>query len=332
MEDCGVSVLLTQQRAIEGFLPHMEEMIFLDGDWQEGWDQRGEVGTRNKAAGADNLAYVIYTSGSTGRPKGGAMPHRPLANLFVWQREVMGLAPEPRTLQFSPLSFDASANEAFTTWMMGGRLVIVPEEVRRDVGALVEFLIEEEIDTLFPPFVLLQQIADECEGRGEYRGRLRQVMSTAEPLQITESVARLFKNIPSCRLHNEYGPSETHVVTAYKMRGEVEGWPVLPPIGEPIGNTEMYVLDEEMEAAPLGVVGELYIAGENLGRGYVGRTDLTAERFAPNPMSEEGGERVYRTGDLGVYLPDGNLRCLGRTDHQIKVRGYRIEPGEVEAA
>src|SRR5262249_34070141 len=169
-------------------------------------------------------------------------------------------------------------------------------------------------------------------GRGTSpRGRA-QVTTTAEPLQITESVRRLFKELEYCRLHNEYGPSETHVVTAYGMRGDVGRWPVLPPIGEPIGNTEMYVLDEEMEAVAVGVVGELYIAGENLGRGYVGRADLTAERFVPNPMSEEGGERVYRTGDLGVYLPDGNLKCLGRTDHQIKVRGYRIEPGEIEAA
>src|SRR5262249_49910395 len=310
MEDCGVSVLLTQQRAIEGLLPHMGEMIFLDEGWQDGWDQRGEVGTRNKTASADNLAYVIYTSGSTGRPKGVAMPHRPLVNLFVWQREELGFDGEPRTLQFSPLSFDASANEAFTTWMMGGRLVMAPEEVRRDVGALVEFLIEEEIDTLFPPFVLLQQIADECERRGEYPRRLRQVMSTAEPLQITESVARLFKNIPSCRLHNEYGPSETHVVTAYKMTGEGGGGRVLPPIGEPIGNTRMYVLDEEYQAAPVGVPGELFIAGENLARGYVNRGGLTAERFAPNPMSGAVGERIYRTGDLAGYLADARLRCL----------------------
>src|SRR5262249_3981905 len=201
----------------EGLPMHKAEVIFLDGDWQEGSDQKGEVWNQKKRMGADNLAYVIYTSGSTGRPKGVAMPHRPLVNLFVWQREDLGLGPEPRTLQFAPLSFDASANEAFTTWITGGRLVMVGEDVRRDVVALVDCLIEEGIDTLFPPFVVLQQIADECERRGKYPRQLRQVMSTAEPLQITGSVARFFKELEFCRLHNEYGPSETHVVTVYGL-------------------------------------------------------------------------------------------------------------------
>jgi len=331
MEDCGVSVLLTQERVVEAPPPHKAEVVLLDVDWQEWCEQKGEVWHQNKPVDGDNLAYVIYTSGSTGRPKGVAMPHRALVNLFVWQREELGFEREPRTLQFSPLSFDASANEAFTTWIMGGRLVMVREEVRRDVGALVDFLMEEGIDTLFPPYVLLQQIADECEGRGEYPRQLRQVMSTAEPLQITESVGRFFKKLEYCRLHNEYGPSETHVVTVYGMRGEVKQWPALPPIGEPIANTRMYVLDEEYEVAPVGVAGELYIAGDNLARGYVNRGEITAERFVPNSMSGAVGERLYRTGDEAVYQPDGNLRCLGRSDHQIKVRGYRIEPGEIEA-
>jgi amino acid adenylation domain-containing protein len=332
VEDSGISVLLTQRRVVERLPLHKAVVIFADGDRQEEDDQTGEARSKNKKVAPDNLAYVIYTSGSTGRPKGVAMPHRPLVNLFLWQREVLRLAPEPRTLQFSPLSFDASANEAFTTWIMGGRLVMVAEDVRRDAAALVDFLIEEGVDTLFPPFVALQQIADECERRGEYPRQLRQVMSTAEPLQITESVRRFFKNLEFCQLHNEYGPSETHVVTAHSVRGEVEEWPALPPIGVPISNTQMYVLNDDFEAVPLGVPGELYISGANLARGYQDRPDLTAERFVPNPMSEDGGERMYWTGDLAVYLPDGTLRCLGRTDHQVKVRGYRIEPGEIEAA
>ena len=280
----------------------------------------------------EHLAYVIYTSGSTGKPKGVAMPHRPLVNLFVWQRDSLGLLRHPRTLQFSPLSFDASANEAFTTWALGGTLVLISEEQRRDPAALVEFLDQQQIDSVYLPFVALQQIADECQRTGRYPVRLREVLSTAEPLQITRNVARFFSELPSCRLHNEYGPSETHVVSAWMAGGSIEEWPAWPPIGRPIANTQLYIVEQEFYPAPVGVPGNLYIGGANVARGYVGRPELTAQRFIPDPFSRIPGARLYDTGDLAVYLPDANIRFLGRADQQVKLRGYRIELGEIESA
>jgi amino acid adenylation domain-containing protein len=328
LQDSKPVVLLTQRSLASALPQHNAHTVFLDKNWRYE-EQQCEGGPR-VALKSDHLAYIIYTSGSTGRPKGVAMPHRPLVNLFVWQRDVLRLLPHPRTLQFSPLSFDASANELFTTWIMGGTVIIVPESIRRDPTALIRFLIDEKVDTLFLPFVALQQIADECEQSNHYPVALREVLSTAEPLQITTSVSRFFQNLPFCRLHNEYGPSETHVVTALTMTGAVDTWRTLPPIGFPIINSQIYILDRNFQPVPLGVQGDLYIAGDNLARGYLNRPGLTAERFIPNPYAKEESARMYKTGDSAIYGSDGSIRFLGRVDEQVKIRGFRIEPGEVE--
>ncbi len=280
----------------------------------------------------DNLAYVIFTSGSTGVPKGVAMPHRPLVNLVAWQLRNSALGPGARTLQFASLSFDVSCQELFATWAAGGTLVLISEELRLDSSALLDALRESAVERLFPPFVALQQLAEIAAERDAWPEALREIATAGEQLQITQAVAELFSHVPECRLFNQYGPSETHVATAHALAGPARSWPALPSIGGPVANTRVLLLDAAFGLVPAGVPGELCIGGHCLARGYLARPDLTAERFMPDPFGDSGkGERLYRTGDLARWQPDGNLEFLGRTDQQLKIRGFRVEPGEIES-
>jgi len=261
----------------------------------------------------EDLAYVIYTSGSTGKPKGVAMPHRPLLNLLAWQESVL---PGPaRTLQFAPLSFDVSFQEMFSTWRGGGELVLIADADRRDPARLLSLLASRRIERLFLPFVALQQLA---EAAGPVPESLRDVITAGEQLRITPRIVEFFEKLPGCSLHNHYGPSETHVVTAYTLQGPPAGWPPLPSIGRPIANTRIHLLE-----------GELHVAGESLCRGYLYRPEMTAARFIPNPF-EPPPSLLYKTGDLARFLPDGNIEYLGRSDDQVKIRGVRVELGEIE--
>jgi len=305
---------------------------------------RGQGGRWERGPGgevtADHLVYVLYTSGSTGRPKGVALPHRALVNLIAWQTREARPARGLRTLQYTSLSFDASFEEMLSTWASGGTLVLVSEEVRRDPAALLAFLIEERIERLFQPFVALQQLAEAAVSRDRFPAALRDLITAGEQLQVTAAVAELFRRLPEARLWNQYGPTETHVATAFLLAGPPEDparWPALPPIGRPIAGHRVRLLDRDLLPVPAGVPAELAIGGAGLARGYLGRPDLTAERFIPDPCAAEPGERLYRTGDLARYRPGGpggsggTLDYLGRIDRQIKVRGHRVEPGEIEA-
>ena len=276
----------------------------------------------------DVLAYLIYTSGSTGRPKGVAMTRRALANLLAWQ-EREALSGPARTLQFASLSFDVSFQEIASTWLSGGTLVLVSEEVRRDPFALLALLDRERVERLFLPFVALRQLAEAAESAGGGES-LRDVVTAGEQLQVTRAVASWFART-GARLHNHYGPSESHVVTALALEGDPGSWPALPAIGRPIANTWIRLLDEGFELVPIGVPGELCIGGVALARGYLDRPELTAERFVPDPFGG-AGERLYRTGDLARWRADGAIEYLGRRDGQVKIRGVRVEPGEVETA
>jgi amino acid adenylation domain-containing protein len=279
----------------------------------------------------DNLAYVIYTSGSTGKPKGAAMRHGALTNLIGWQLNASSLSVANRTLQYSSLSFDVSFQEIFSTLCAGGTLVLITEEIQRDSERLLEVLYERGVERLFMPFVALQQLAEASERSTAVPVSLREVITAGEQLQITRHVAALFTKLPACVLHNHYGPTETHVVTALRLEGTPAAWPALPAIGRPIANTQVHILDQRLRPAAIGVAGDLYVGGESLARGYLNRPEQTAEKFVPDAFSRERGARLYRTGDRARYLADGNIEFLGRADQQVKVRGYRIEPGEIEA-
>jgi amino acid adenylation domain-containing protein len=282
------------------------------------------------AVAHENLAYVIYTSGSTGKPKGVAMIHRPLANLITWQLRNASVGAGGRTLQFASLSFDVSFQEIFSTLCAGGTLVLVGEEARRDPQHLWRLINRERVERLFLPFVALQQLAEVFNPAVDGAAPLREIITAGEPLQITPKIAALFKVLGTCALHNQYGPSETHVVTAFTLEGPPEQWPPLPSIGRPIANTAIYLLDADLRPVPVGVAGELYVGGDCLARGYLHRPDLTAEKFVPHPFHSDPAARLYKTGDLARWLPDGNIVFLGRSDLQVKIRGHRVEPGEVE--
>ncbi len=256
------------------------------------------------------------------------MPHRTLVNLISWQQRELG--PGGRTLQFAPLSFDVSFQEIFSTLCAGGTLVLVPKKLRQDPVGLWRFIRLQKIQRLYLPFVALQQLAETASGMRPLPTGLREIITAGEQLQVTPHIRNLFKSLRGCQLHNHYGPSETHVVTAFTLTGSPEDWGLLPPIGRPIANTSIHLLDAALSPVPVGVPGEMYIGGDNLARGYLNRPELTAEKFVVGPGYPEA--RLYRTGDLARYLPDGNIEFLGRLDSQVKIRGFRVEPGEVEAA
>ncbi|HEX6909063.1 MAG TPA: amino acid adenylation domain-containing protein, partial [Longimicrobium sp.] len=277
---------------------------------------------------AENLAYVLYTSGSTGRPKGAALPHRALVNLLRWQRSRFADHAAARTLQFASLSFDVSFQEIFGTWAAGGSLVLVDDDTRRDAEALVACLRSERVERLFLPFAALQNLAETAEEA--HLPDLREVVTAGEALRSTPQLVAFFRANPGLRLDNQYGPSETHVISAHRLAEDAGAWPLLPPIGAPVDNVRLYVLDGRMQPAPVGVPGELYAGGAALARGYLARPALTAERFVPDAFGAPGS-RLYRTGDRARWLASGELEYLGRTDFQVKIRGFRVEPGEVEA-
>jgi len=326
MEDAQVPVLLTQERLLGRVSLSRAHVVCLDaaGEVLAGQpDEDPVVGVL-----PENLAYVIYTSGSMGWPKGVAMSHRALSNLLSWQ---LRSSTPARTLQFASPSFDVCFQEVFSTLCSGGTLLLIPEETRRDPRALMRHLREEGVGRLYIPFTGLQQLSEAADGEDRAPSRLVEIITAGEQLQVTRSIARWLGELNGCVLHNHYGPTESHVVTALALTGSPTEWPLLPPIGRPIANTQIYVLDADLGPTPVGVPGELHIGGMGLARGYQRRPDLTAERFIPNPFSAGPGERLYRTGDLARWLPDGNLEFLGRLDHQVKVRGFRIELGEIEA-
>ncbi|MGB7440890.1 MAG: amino acid adenylation domain-containing protein [Coleofasciculaceae cyanobacterium] len=328
LQDSQVPVLLTQKQLVDGLPEHKAHVLCLDTDWDVIAQQSEENLASDVKTG--NLAYVIYTSGSTGKPKGVAMKQLPLVNLLLWQLDNSTISSGGRTVQFAPISFDVSFQEIFSTCCSGGTLILLSEEVRRDPLALLHLLTEAKIERLFLPFVALQQLAEGAVTAKLVPTSLREIITAGEQLQISPLIINLFGKLKDCTLHNQYGPSESHVVTAFDLTGSASSWPALPPIGRPIDNTQIYLLDQNLQPVPIGVPGELYIGGICLARGYINRPDLTKERFIPDPFNDDPEARLYKTGDLARYLPDGNIEYIGRIDNQVKIRGFRIELGEVE--
>lgn len=277
--------------------------------------------------GPRDLAYVIYTSGSTGRPKGILMPHEPIVNLVRWQKTVMPATEETRTAQFSALGFDISLQEVFSALLYGESVHIPPEQMRRDAAAFVRWLAEHRINQVFLPNVMVQALSEEVDRTGADLPELRQLSQAGDRFSLDAPLRRLVRRHPDLRVHNHYGPSEAHVITGYSFPADESAWPESAPVGRPVANTRLYVVDSDLRPVPTGVPGELCVSGAGLGLGYLGRPELTDELFVPNPFH---GGRMYRTGDLVRWRWDGNLEFLGRIDHQVKVRGFRIEPGEIE--
>ncbi|MCB0791364.1 MAG: amino acid adenylation domain-containing protein [Flavobacteriales bacterium] len=325
LEDAEPVVVITDRAHRRSFPPGTPLLMIEDIDLND-----GPMAPRSTEATPDDLCYVLFTSGSTGRPKGVAMHHAPLANLIAWQVRTSRCGVGDRTLQFAPISFDVSFQEIFTTFAQGGTLVSITDEDRLNSSQLLRKIIAHRIDRIIVPFVALQYLAEAVERVGEAPVSLKEIFTSGEQLRITPAIRALFEQLPGCRFCNQYGPTEGHVVSELELEGAPADWPALPNIGRAIDNVRLYVLDEHMRRVPTGEEGELYLGGACVAAGYIGRDDLTAERFLIDPFAPGG--RIYRTGDRAVELPDGRIDYRGRIDGQVKVRGYRIELGEVEVA
>jgi amino acid adenylation domain-containing protein len=333
LADAAPKVLLCSEQLMERLPKTAAEVIVLDRLLQEPAKESTE-NTKASELGlaASHLVYVIYTSGSTGRPKGIAMEHRSMVNLVEWHRRTFMSQENHRVLQFAALSFDVAFQETFSTLCTGGTLVLLDEWVRRDAQALTELMRQHSIQRLFLPPMALQSLAEFCGRTGVLPTSLQNVITAGEQLRISPEITRLFQGLPGCRLHNHYGPTETHVVTALTLPENPQEWPSLPPIGRPLANTQIYLLGRHGQPVPIGVPGEMYIAGDNVARGYLNRRELTETRFRADPFGPDSKARMYQTGDLARWTPDGLLEYLGRNDHQVKIRGFRIELGEIESS
>lgn len=327
VSNAEVEVLLTSD-ALLSTLPDMTDithLLCLDRDW-EVISQESDENSPYEIQ-PSHLAYVIYTSGSTGKPKGCAMEHLSLTNLLWWHTQTRPASCGLKTLQFCAISFDFSFHEIFSTLCSGGTLVLVADEMRRNPFALAKFIYDNEIEKLFFPVTALQQLAEAIDDK-TVPTSLIEVITTGEQLQITPAIISLFRNTGAL-LHNHYGATEFQDATTFTLSGEPNDWPALSPIGRPLSNVQIYILDELGQPVPIGEVGELYIGGVGVARGYLKHPELTKEKFIPNPFAAAG--RLYKTGDLARYQADGTLENLGRADDQVKIRGIRIELGEIEA-
>jgi amino acid adenylation domain-containing protein len=273
---------------------------------------------------SSNLAYIIYTSGSTGKPKGVMIEHRGVVNLIHGRPESFGISTSSRGLLFTSLSFDHSVSEIFSALTGGACLHLVKDEIRLDRTKLWKYFEQHSITHTSITPTLLQ---DSKESPSLKTPLTFVIMGETLP---ATSIPHVQKVVPNGKIINEYGPTETTVATTiWKCPNDYQG--DIVPIGRPIPNKTMYLLNEHQQPVPMGATGELYIGGVGVARGYLNRPELTAKTFLPDPFSEDRDARMYKTGDLARYLPDGNIMFLGRNDHQVKIRGFRIELGEIEA-
>ncbi|HEY2362866.1 MAG TPA: amino acid adenylation domain-containing protein [Candidatus Angelobacter sp.] len=318
LDDAQVEIVVTQEQMLDRFPQRNIQQVCLDSNWPA-ISQELPVGPR---AGAlpENLAYTIYTSGSTGKPKGVLIEHRGVVNVIESAIKTFDNGPSSRVVQLASLSFDASVLEIFTALLSGATLYLVSRETLLSGTDLGEFLRENAITTMAIPPSLLDLIP-----AGDYPA-LRSIVVGGEACN-AETAARWSRGH---LFFNAYAPTEAtiYATTMLCAKGERQR----PPLGRPIQNMQIYLLDQNGQPTPAGVPGELYIGGTGVARGYLNRPELTAERFVPHAFGMQPGARLYRTGDLARFLANGNIEFLGRTDHQVKVRGFRIELGEIEAA
>jgi amino acid adenylation domain-containing protein len=323
LADAQVSVLLTQQRLVKELPQHQAQVICLDSDTQAFITEQNQ---ENLVSGVQpvNLAYVIYTSGSTGNPKGVMNSHQGLSNRLLWMQDAYQLIAADRVLQKTPFSFDVSVWEFFWPLFTGAQLVLAKPGGHQDSAYLVELITFKQITTLhFVPSML--QVFIEEVGLSKCSS-IKRVICSGEALSF-KLQQKFFTRLDS-QLYNLYGPTEAAIDVTFWNCQCSSNLPIVP-IGRPIANTRIYLLDQHLHPVPIGVPGELHIGGVGLARGYLNRPDLSNEKFIPSPFAP--GERLYKTGDLARYCDDGNIEFLGRIDYQVKIRGFRIELGEIEA-
>jgi amino acid adenylation domain-containing protein len=317
--DANVPVLLTQQHLRSALPSHQATVIALDSDWE--MIARESAAEPTNGSTPEDLAYVIYTSGSTGKPKGVEISHRALTNFLCSVRQEPGLMAQDVMLSVTTLSFDIAALELYLPLITGARLVVVSRETAVDGNLLKEALVQSRATVVQATPATWKMLID----AGWTGNKQLKVLCGGDALS-RELANRLFELVGS--LWNMYGPTET---TIWSTTCKIESTSGPVSIGRPLANTQVYLLDVALNPVPVGIVGELHIGGDGLARGYLNRPELTAQKFIPHPFSNDPDKRIYKTGDLARYLPDGTIECLGRNDDQVKIRGFRIELGEIES-
>lgn len=324
LEDSGVGVLLTQRRLL-GKLPASDAVVLLLDEAMPDAQQSHIIPSDVRAS---DPAYMIYTSGSTGRPKGAVNAHSGIVNRLLWLQDEFQLGPTDVVLQKTPFSFDVSVPEFFGPLIAGARLIMAAPGGHRDAAYLADIIVSRGVTMChFVPSMLRAFLTNPAVAACV---TLRDVLASGEALP-PDLVSGFHSVLPWARLHNLYGPTECAVEVTYWPCPAVSSPPPVVPIGRPVANTQVYVLDAHLQPMPVGIPGEFYLAGTQVGLGYHGRPELTAERFVADPFAPATGARMYRTGDRARWRADGTVEYLGRLDFQVKVRGFRIELGEVEA-
>jgi amino acid adenylation domain-containing protein len=281
---------------------------------------------------ASDVLYVIYTSGSTGTPNGAMLSHGILSNLVQWQHHKTTIDCSLRCLQFTSVNFCVSFQEIIITLTAGGSVHLIGEIERQDIDYLMDFLVEQRIRVLYLPFSYLNFLFNESgRWRQSFNHCLKHIITAGEQLKITAGLKRFLEENPGVQLHNHYGSSEMHVVTSYTLDASSASSVPVPPAGRPVSNTAIYILDEYDKPVPIGVWGELCIAGSLEVLGYIHNPVLTNRKLFSHPLFSKNNKRLYRSGDLGRWLEDGNIELKGRKDFQVKIRGFRVEPGEIES-
>ncbi len=325
LEDARVKVLLIQDKLIENFRDFSNSVIYFDRDSEHIAKESAENPANTVTA--DNLAYVIYTSGSTGKPKGVAVTHKAV-NRLVLNTNYIKIEPTDKIAQASNASFDAATFEIWGALLNGAQLVKISTNITLSPHDLALELRQQAITVLFLTTALFQQIARVLP---QAFNSLRCLLFGGEAVDM-RWVKKLLQQKPTTKLIHVYGPTENTTFSAYYCVQDVAETATSIPIGRPIANTQIYLLDADLQPVAIGVIGQLYLGGDGLAKGYLNQPDLTAAAFIPNPFSNKSGSSLYKTGDLGRYWVDGNIEFLGRIDDQVKIRGYRIELGEIEAA
>lgn len=282
------------------------------------------------AAGPGDLLYVVYTSGSTGRPKAIAMEHGPTVQLLEWCAR--NYRNRPTMLHYFPITSDVGSYEILSTWWTGGCVIVADEQDRFDIARIAALIERHRVTTILLPFVALDQLARRFAEQSAELGSLEEIVTTGDRLVITPAIRAMCGKLDIKLLDNQWGSTEVNVVTTLRLRPPAADWPELPSIGGPVAGARIHVLDSDFAQCPIRVPGEIYVGGPPLSRGYLGRPELTAESFLPDPFAATPGARMYRTGDIGRWQWNGELEFLGRADFQLKLHGFRVEPGEIEVA